>query len=75
MRYVLHAMNLLDLMLDTQNPTKLSLEQQRDILDYTYKHLTDFNFGRPPKGSVAPWWEMSKEGMALLLEKGIEYGG
>ncbi len=26
-----------------------------------------------PKGSVAPWWETSKEGTHILLEKGIEY--
>ncbi|KAH0836861.1 carbohydrate esterase family 4 protein [Lanmaoa asiatica] len=56
-----------------QNPSEMSLEQQRDILDHTYKLLTDFNFGKPPKGSVAPWWETSKEGTALLLQKGIEY--
>jgi hypothetical protein len=52
----------------------MTLEQQRDILDHTFKLLTDFNHGVPPKGSVAPWWETSKEGTALLLEKGIEYG-
>ncbi|KAF8555836.1 carbohydrate esterase family 4 protein [Imleria badia] len=56
-----------------ENPTTMSLEQQRDVLDHTCKLLTDFNFGNPPKGSVAPWWETSKEGTALLLEKGIEY--
>ncbi|KAF9233739.1 carbohydrate esterase family 4 protein [Melanogaster broomeanus] len=56
-----------------ENPTSMTLEQQRDILDHTYKLLTDFNFGKPPKGSVAPWWETSKEGTALLIEKGIEY--
>ncbi|KAH7890930.1 carbohydrate esterase family 4 protein [Phlebopus sp. FC_14] len=56
-----------------ENPTTMTLEQQRDILDHTYKLLTEFNFGKPPKGSVAPWWETSKEGTALLLEKGIEY--
>ena len=49
-------------------------EQQKDILDHTYNLLTAFNNGVPPKGSVAPWWETSKEGTALLLEKGIEYG-
>ncbi|PAV17716.1 glycoside hydrolase deacetylase [Pyrrhoderma noxium] len=27
----------------------------------------------PPRGSVAPWWETSKEGTNLLLDKGIEY--
>ncbi|KAG2103058.1 carbohydrate esterase family 4 protein [Suillus discolor] len=56
-----------------ENPDALTPEQQRDILDYTYKLLTDFNHGVPPKGSVAPWWQTSKEGVALLLEKGIEY--
>ena len=57
-----------------ENPISLSLKQQRDILDHTYNLLTKFNSGIPPKGSVAPWWETSKEGSALLLEKGIEYG-
>ncbi|KAG2042778.1 carbohydrate esterase family 4 protein [Suillus americanus] len=56
-----------------ENPVTMTLEQQSDILDYTFKLLTDFNHGVPPKGSVAPWWETSKEGTALLLEKGIEY--
>lgn len=56
-----------------ENPVSMTLEQQRDILDHTFKLLTDFNHGIPPKGSVAPWWETSKEGTALLLEKGIEY--
>ncbi|KAG2363173.1 carbohydrate esterase family 4 protein [Suillus spraguei] len=56
-----------------ENPDSLTPEQQRDILDYTYKLLTDFNHGVPPKGSVAPWWQTSKESVALLLEKGIEY--
>ncbi|KAG2137561.1 carbohydrate esterase family 4 protein [Suillus bovinus] len=56
-----------------ENPVSMTLEQQRDILDHTYKLLTDFNHGVPPKGSVAPWWETSKEGTTLLLEKGIEY--
>ena len=52
----------------------MTLEQQKDILDHTFKLLTEFNNGIPPKGSVAPWWETSKEGTDLLLEKGIEYG-
>ncbi|OAX37063.1 carbohydrate esterase family 4 protein [Rhizopogon vinicolor AM-OR11-026] len=56
-----------------ENPVSMTLEQQRDILDHTYQLLTDFNHGVPPKGSVAPWWETSKEGTVLLLEKGIEY--
>lgn len=57
-----------------QNPVALTLDQQKDILDHTYKLLTEFNNGVAPKGSVAPWWETSSEGTLLLLEKGIEYG-
>ncbi|KAI0074762.1 glycoside hydrolase/deacetylase [Panus rudis PR-1116 ss-1] len=56
-----------------ENPTSLTLQQQKDILDRTYDMLTKFNNGNPPKGSVAPWWETSKEGTDLLLDKGIEY--
>lgn len=56
-----------------ENPKSMTVEQQRDILDRTYTLLTDFCGGIPPKGSVAPWWETSKEGTELLLEKGIEY--
>ncbi|KAL4245833.1 Peptidoglycan deacetylase PgdA-like protein [Abortiporus biennis] len=56
-----------------ENPTSLTLDQQRDILNHTYELLTAFNNGQPPKGSVAPWWETSKEGTDLLLDKGIEY--
>ncbi|PPQ74027.1 hypothetical protein CVT24_012623 [Panaeolus cyanescens] len=56
-----------------ENPVAMSVQQQKDILDHTYKLLTEFNHGVPPKGSVAPWWETSKEGTDLLLDKGIEY--
>ena len=52
----------------------MTMEQQKDILDHTFDLLTKFNNGIPPKGSVAPWWETSKEGTNLLLDKGIEYG-
>ena len=51
----------------------MSLTQQRDILEHTYRLLTNFNRGVPPRGIVAPWWEVSKEGTELLLEYGIEY--
>ncbi|GAA5867479.1 hypothetical protein JCM3774_002916 [Rhodotorula dairenensis] len=55
-----------------ENPIAMTLEQQRDVLEYTYKQLTDF-CGKPPIGCTAPWWENSKEGVELLLEKGIQY--
>lgn len=51
----------------------MSMEQQHAILDKTYKQLTDF-CGKPPRGSVAPWWEASEEGAELMLKYGIEYG-
>ncbi|KAF5392045.1 hypothetical protein D9757_003183 [Collybiopsis confluens] len=57
-----------------ENPISMTVEQQRDVLDHTFKLLTDFNHGKPPKGSVAPWWESSKEGIDLLLDKGVQYG-
>lgn len=56
-----------------ENPVKMSVEQQHAILDKTYKQLTDF-CGKPPRGSVAPWWEASKEGAELMLKYGVEYG-
>ena len=57
-----------------QSPTSLTFEQQKDVLDRTFDLITKFNNGIPPKGSVAPCWDISKEGTALLLDKGIEYG-
>ncbi|KAI5453040.1 hypothetical protein NCC49_006568 [Naganishia albida] len=56
-----------------ENPTAMTMEQQRDILEHTYKQLTDFCGGKPPVGSVAPWWEVSKEGTNMLLDFGIRY--
>ncbi|EDU50623.1 Polysaccharide deacetylase family protein [Pyrenophora tritici-repentis] len=56
-----------------ENPADMTFEQQRDVLDKTYKQLTAFCNGKPPRGSVAPWWETSKEGTELLLSYGIEY--
>ncbi|KAF1952796.1 polysaccharide deacetylase family protein-like protein [Byssothecium circinans] len=55
-----------------ENPVDMTFEQQRDVLDKTYKLLTKF-CGKPPRGSVAPWWETSAEGCDLLLSYGIEY--
>lgn len=55
-----------------ENPADMTFEQQRDVLDKTYKQLTEF-CGKPPRGSVAPWWETSVEGTDLLLSYGIEY--
>ncbi|KAI5119223.1 hypothetical protein M0805_002149 [Coniferiporia weirii] len=56
-----------------ENPIGISAEQQKDILDHTFDLITKFNHGKPPKGSVAPWFEISKEGVDMMLERGIEY--
>jgi peptidoglycan/xylan/chitin deacetylase (PgdA/CDA1 family) len=55
-----------------ENPVDMTLEQQRDVLHKTWKMLTEF-CGKPPRGSVAPWWETSEEGTELMLSYGIEY--
>lgn len=53
-------------------PREMTIEQQKHVLAKTHKLLTDF-CGKPPRGSVAPWWETSAEGTNLLLDWGIEY--
>lgn len=55
-----------------ENPSDMTFEQQRDVLHKSWKLLTDF-CGKPPRGSVTPWWETSEEGTDLLLSYGIEY--
>jgi peptidoglycan/xylan/chitin deacetylase (PgdA/CDA1 family) len=37
-----------------ENPVDMTIGQQRDVLDKTYRMLTEFA-GKPPRGSVAPW--------------------
>ncbi len=44
-----------------ENPTAMSLDQQKAILEKTFRQLTEF-VGKSPTGSVAPWWETSAEG-------------
>merc|ERR1711939_727365 len=54
-----------------ENPSDMTEEQQKIVLDKTFRLLTEF-CGKPPKGSVAPWWETSAEGARLLLDYGKE---
>lgn len=56
-----------------ENPVDMTWEQQRDVLDKSYRLLTDFCGGKPPRGNVVPWWECNEEGTELLLKYGIEY--
>ncbi|KAK2606708.1 hypothetical protein N8I77_005439 [Diaporthe amygdali] len=55
-----------------ENPRDMTIEQQEIVLDKTYKMITEF-CGKPPRGSVVPWWETSKEGADLMLKYGLEY--
>ncbi|QDS71931.1 hypothetical protein FKW77_000683 [Venturia effusa] len=48
-----------------ENPSDMSEEQQKDVLDKSFKLLTEF-CGKPPRG-------ISNSGMELLLSYGIEY--
>lgn len=52
-----------------ENPRDMTIEQQEIVLDKTYKMITEF-CGKPPRGSVVPWWETSKEGADLMLKYG-----
>ncbi|KAF1973725.1 polysaccharide deacetylase family protein [Bimuria novae-zelandiae CBS 107.79] len=52
-----------------ENPVDMPLEQQRDVLDETYRMLTEFA-GKPPRGSKNTNCELGAE---LLLSYGIEY--
>lgn len=52
-----------------ENPREMTIEQQEIVLDKTYKMITEF-CGKPPRGSVVPWWETSKEGADLMLKYG-----
>ncbi|KAI8711157.1 Arp2 3 complex subunit arc16 [Fusarium sp. LHS14.1] len=55
-----------------ENPCQMTVEQQRAVLDKSYKLLTEF-CGKPPRGSVVPWWETPKVGAELMMEYGLEY--
>ncbi|EJF62169.1 glycoside hydrolase/deacetylase [Dichomitus squalens LYAD-421 SS1] len=57
-----------------ERQSKLTVEQQKDVLDRAYDVLTKFNNGVPPKGSCAPCWDTARDSAQLLVEKGIEYG-
>ncbi|KAM5542437.1 hypothetical protein V8D89_003896 [Ganoderma adspersum] len=56
-----------------ERQTRLTVEQQKDVLDRAYDVLTKFNNGVPPKGNCAPCWDTTRDSARLLIEKGIEY--
>ncbi|MEU3168577.1 polysaccharide deacetylase [Streptosporangium sp. NPDC006930] len=56
-----------------ENPIDMSPEQERDVLGRCVELIRRL-WGRPPRGYVAPWWEMSHDTPALLKEYGFSYG-
>ncbi|KZO96715.1 glycoside hydrolase/deacetylase [Calocera viscosa TUFC12733] len=55
-----------------ENPIAMTPQQEKDVLEHTYKLHTSF-CGKPPVGYVAPWCENSQITSKLLLDHGIEY--
>ena len=57
-----------------ERQSRLTVEQQKDVLDRAYDVLTKFNNGIAPKGSCAPCWDTTRDSARLLIKKGLEYG-
>lgn len=55
-----------------ENPVALDSAQEEEILLHCIE-LVEKLAGRPPRGYVAPWWEMSTRTAGLLLENGFTY--
>ena len=55
-----------------ENPLAMTREQEAAVLDKTFALAKELS-GKDPKGYTAPWWELSKNTIDLLIEKGIEY--
>ena len=55
-----------------ENPVAMTRQQEEDVLKKQIEVLTEL-VGRPPRGYVAPWWELSPHTAELLLEHGFLY--
>ena len=60
------------------NPKEIMKELQQNMKEVgevrpEVQAFVEFT-GKPPLGSVAPWWEGSAEAAELLIAKGIRYG-
>jgi peptidoglycan/xylan/chitin deacetylase (PgdA/CDA1 family) len=55
-----------------ENPLAMTPEQERAVLEKSIALATELA-GTPPRGYVAPWWELSAATVGLLLEHGIAY--
>jgi peptidoglycan/xylan/chitin deacetylase (PgdA/CDA1 family) len=55
-----------------ENPIAMTPEQEEAVLLRSIALATDLA-GAPPRGYVAPWWELSEATVGLLLANGIVY--
>ncbi len=55
-----------------ENPIAMSPKQEEDVLVRSIELIEQVT-GRPPRGYVAPWWEMSGVTAELLLQYGFRY--
>ncbi|MFZ0215261.1 MAG: polysaccharide deacetylase [Candidatus Dormiibacterota bacterium] len=55
-----------------ENPVAMTPKQEEDVLKRSIDLIERIS-GRPPRGYVAPWWEMSAVTAELLLKYGFRY--
>jgi peptidoglycan/xylan/chitin deacetylase (PgdA/CDA1 family) len=55
-----------------ENPLAMTRQQEADVLDRTISAIERIS-GKKPVGYMAPWWELSKNTVELLFERGITY--
>jgi peptidoglycan/xylan/chitin deacetylase (PgdA/CDA1 family) len=55
-----------------ENPVAMTPAQEEEVLVKSVDLIEKFT-GRPPRGFVAPWWEMSAVTADLLLKYGFRY--
>jgi peptidoglycan/xylan/chitin deacetylase (PgdA/CDA1 family) len=55
-----------------ENPVAMTPKQEEDVLAKCVE-LIEKVTGKPPRGYVAPWWEMSNVTAQLLLKYGFRY--
>lgn len=55
-----------------ENPVAMNPRQEEDVLVRSVE-LVQKLAGKPPRGFVAPWWEMSAVTAELLLKYGFRY--
>jgi len=55
-----------------ENPIAMTPQQEEDVLKKSIDLIADLA-GQPPRGYVAPWWELSPHTAPLLLKHGFRY--